>query len=413
MSSKPLLTNQTDFPIKLPELDFIRGISFAGVAAVHLWLLEILPRIFQNKSCLGPWSNFIHLCGVEQFVIVSPSNLSNVIFNFFNLIFGIGYQGVHAFFLVNGFGLTMSLLNKSKQKVNWSNWFYKRFTRIYPTYWFIAIIYILVQLLFVAPVSVGIFVRSFTTLDGLPATWFMFILLQLYLIFPILYSWLNRLNPAKFLTLTLLIKVIVTIISLYFSLKLSGSINALCPLNIGITRSFEFCLGMAAAKWFVIDSDKFKSVIDSWQFITVAVIAEIVGTSLAASSYRINLFDLDIPLGLSISDALIGIGFTGILYSFGRLIVRSQVLSKSSQFLAKYSYEAYLIHIFSISVVLQIFSFVNLPSLFQFSPLVVIIVVFAFLVLTVMLSLLAGFLANILVQLFSKLISNKFNSQKT
>jgi peptidoglycan/LPS O-acetylase OafA/YrhL len=250
-------------------------------------------------------------------------------------------------------------------------------------------------------------VKGFIILTLLPTTWFMFILLQMYIVFPFLYFLLNKFKIERFLIITFIIKVIVTVPTLYFSLKLNGNINSLCPLDIGIVRSFEFCLGMAAAKYFVVNTDKFKSMINSWKFILLAIFCEVLGTLLAASSYRLSILGLDVPMGLSVSDAFIGLGFTGIMYTLGRFVMSIRICKTIFEFLSKYSYEAYLVHIFCIYLVFKIFSFVNLPSLFQFSPLIVIAISFVLLIFTVVISLILGFLVNLAVKSLTKFIPNR------
>ena len=52
----------------------------------------------------------------------------------------LSYQGVNAFFLLSGIGLTYSLLSKNEAKQNihdWVNWYLKRSIRILPSYWIV------------------------------------------------------------------------------------------------------------------------------------------------------------------------------------------------------------------------------------------------------------------------------------
>src|SRR5262249_2812065 len=57
--------------------------------------------------------------------------LAVVLYHIFKLWFG--WQGVHVFIVLSGFGLTRSLLSKPSP-VNWGEWFRRRAFRILPPY---------------------------------------------------------------------------------------------------------------------------------------------------------------------------------------------------------------------------------------------------------------------------------------
>lgn len=48
-----------------------------------------------------------------------------------------GWQGVHIFIVLSGFGLTYSCLNK--QNISWKHWYIKRAERILPVYWLVSL----------------------------------------------------------------------------------------------------------------------------------------------------------------------------------------------------------------------------------------------------------------------------------
>ncbi|MBE9042273.1 acyltransferase, partial [Oscillatoriales cyanobacterium LEGE 11467] len=122
-----------------------------------------------------------------------------------------GWQGVHIFLILSGFGLAYSSL-KSDRQGNWKPWFYKRFKRIFPAYW-IAVIASVPFLLFLnlgprPGIESGIFK---TLLDlfllnnffeqfiggGTGAFWYVPLIVGAYLLFPWLYGMLRKCSKPR------------------------------------------------------------------------------------------------------------------------------------------------------------------------------------------------------------------------
>lgn len=359
-------------PKKIIYLDYLRLFACLGVFACHLWVGGILPNasnVTKNLSnlaheCLGIKGDSLYRCGFDSLFLFPSNSGDHLLFNFFNFVFGLGYQAVHLFFILSGFGLTLSalLVEKKTDRIRWFGFIKKRFIRLYPSYWLILAIYLLLNF-FQYSSFLGLlktYVKGAIFLDVIPATWYIPILLQLYLLFPFLFYFLKKLSIKNFLLLSLLVKtvssaIIITTSLLAFDKILGFGYGGLAPGGIALTRLFEFCFGMAIAKhWFTHERsvDAF-TVFQKPKAIILGIFLECLGIFLSLKYTAIRFIDHDIPVGLFISDAFIGIGIFIISLNLV-FLVDGLLKSKSKAWLDLISngtYEAYLVH----SIVLSYF----------------------------------------------------------
>jgi peptidoglycan/LPS O-acetylase OafA/YrhL len=370
-------------PKKIIYLDYLRLFACLGVFACHLWVGGILPNasnVTKNLSnlaheCLGIKGDSLYRCGFDSLFLFPSNSGDHFIFNFFNFVFGLGYQAVHLFFILSGFGLTLSalLVEKKTDRIRWFGFIKKRFIRLYPSYWLILAIYLLLNF-FEYYSFLGLlktYVKGAIFLDVIPATWYIPILLQLYLLFPFLFYFLKKLSIKNFLLLSLLVKtvssaIIITTSLLAFDKILGFGYGGLAPGGIALTRLFEFCFGMAIAKhWFTHERsvDAF-TVFQKPKAIILGIFLECLGIFLSLKYTAIRFIDHDIPVGLFISDAFIGIGIFIISLNLV-FLVDGLLKSKSKAWLDLISngtYEAYLVH----SIVLSYFLTLLIKPSLQF-----------------------------------------------
>ena len=370
-------------PKKIIYLDYLRLFACLGVFACHLWVGGILPNasnVTKNLSnlaheCLGIKGDSLYRCGFDSLFLFPSNSGDHLLFNFFNFVFGLGYQAVHLFFILSGFGLTLSalLVEKKTDRIRWFGFIKKRFIRLYPSYWLILAIYLLLNF-FQYSSFLGLlktYVRGAIFLDVIPATWYIPILLQLYLLFPFLFYFLKKLSIKNFLLLSLLVKtvssaIIITTSLLAFDKILGFGYGGLAPGGIALTRLFEFCFGMAIAKhWFTHERsvDAF-TVFQKPKAIILGIFLECLGIFLSLKYTAIRFIDHDIPVGLFISDAFIGMGIFIISLNLV-FLVDGLLKSKSKAWLDLISngtYEAYLVH----SMVLSYFLTLLIKPLLQF-----------------------------------------------
>lgn len=350
---------------RIVYLDYLRIIACLGVFACHLWVGGIIPAVVGKSEylkqlppeCTGIHGDALYRCGWQTLFPFPNDSLDHFLFNCFNFFFGSGYQAVHLFFVLSGFGLALSALlsEKKEVKIYWFEFLKRRFLRLYPSYWIVLAIYLAAQA-FEYKSPLGLLKTYFLGsifLNLIPATWFLPILLQLYLIFPVLFYFLKKLSAKNFLLLMLLIKVIssaaiITGSVLMFNKVIGFGDGALAPAGNALPRLFEFCLGMAIAKTFVSRNCCIKVFTQFCKPTPLLLGFFLEGTGLLLSM-KFGTFELNgrvLPIGLFISDALIGIGISILSLNFVFLIhpLLKGVNSLWLNLISNITYEAYLVH---------------------------------------------------------------------
>jgi peptidoglycan/LPS O-acetylase OafA/YrhL len=125
-------------------------------------------------------------------------------------ISGLGFHAVGVFIILSGWALMKSTIARADAgALAWSKWYRSRFWRLYPMYW-VAHLVFLVSPFIVRPERVD--GRIILSLLGLrfidiqmnfyylnPAWWYFGMLIQFYLIFPLLFWAARKLGPSPFL----------------------------------------------------------------------------------------------------------------------------------------------------------------------------------------------------------------------
>ena len=169
---------------------------------------------------------------------------------------GLGFHAVGVFIILSGWTLMESTARRAERgAMHWGTWYRARFLRLYPMYWVAHLVYLLSP--FVArlePVDSRIILSllglrfiditmNFMYLNA--AWWYFAMLIQFYLIFPLLFWTARRLGPWTFL----FIACGVGFFSRYLLLVVYPQ-NGLWTLGgFAICRLPEFALGMTLAMW--------------------------------------------------------------------------------------------------------------------------------------------------------------------
>ena len=230
------------------RLDAIKGAAILLIVANHL--RKFLPYSMVYAQLVLPQSTpsvsdlIAPLLDLKYLVFVVPGMIS-----------GLGYQGAHLFLIASGFGLTLSFLRKGIQL---RRWYLRRAERILPMYW-LSLVILLVLFLYYSDeprtriltafvlqvLCVHILVPAFFHgfLINAPH-WFIGLLFQFYLFFPLLVKLFKRWKPLQIFLLSVLITAIVRLIGLYylnqFHMRFSVGAVFLCRLA-------EFVFGMTFA----------------------------------------------------------------------------------------------------------------------------------------------------------------------
>jgi len=136
--------------------------------------------------------------------------------------------------------------------------------------------------------------------------------------------------------------------SISIDIYIVGFAGALAPGGVALTRLFEFCFGMALAKLFV-EQGRSINVFNYFRrplIVFLGFLLDILAVFLSLKYTSINLNGHSIPIGLFISNALIGVGifilslnFVFLLHSLFKKVKYIELTPISNG-----TYEAYLIH---------------------------------------------------------------------
>ena len=224
---------------RLLWLDISKGLAILVVAYFHFF------RTYYQYGVLPP---------------ADWSNLAGSVLTILRLVWfkvsGLGFHAVGVFIILSGWTLMQSTARRAESGViAWGSWYRARFLRLYPMYWVAHFVYLLSP--FVArlePVDSRIILSllglrfidiqmNFMYLNA--AWWYFSMLIQFYLIFPLLFWIARRLGPWRFL----LIGCAAGFFARYLLLVVWPQ-NGLWVLGgFAVCRLPEFALGMALAMW--------------------------------------------------------------------------------------------------------------------------------------------------------------------
>jgi peptidoglycan/LPS O-acetylase OafA/YrhL len=176
---------------------------------------------------------------------------------------GLGFHAVGVFIILSGWTLMQSTARRAESgAIAWGAWYRARFLRLYPMYWVAHLVYLLSP--FVArlePVDSRIILSllglrfidiqmNFMYLNA--AWWYFSMLIQFYLIFPLLFWAARRLGPWRFFVIASVAGFFVRYVLLVLWPQ-----NGLWVLGgFAICRLPEFALGMSLAMWHSRSSER-------------------------------------------------------------------------------------------------------------------------------------------------------------
>jgi len=278
---------------------------------------------------------------------VPPDNWNNLIAGTMSIlrsawweVSGLGFHAVGAFIILSGWTLVQSTIARGESgSVTWGKWYLARFTRLYPMYWVAHLVYLVSP--FVArlePVDERIvlsllglrFINIEMNFMYLNAAWWYFaMLIQLYLIFPLLF-WVAR----KFGAWIFLIAACALGFFVRYLLLDVYPVHGLWVLGgFAICRLPEFALGMALGIWHLRSTSRVE-----WLLLRgIGLIAGIALYPLALKLYANGIAYVFCDFGTGAVCFLVIVGVAG-------LIARVDSIAKIMALVGMYSYGLYLIH---------------------------------------------------------------------
>src|SRR5438874_8643434 len=264
---------------------------------------------------------------------------------------GLGFHAVGAFIILSGWTLMQSTMVRAESDhVAWGKWYFARFVRLYPMYWVAHLVYLVSP--FVArlePVDERIilsllglrFINIEMNFMYLNAAWWYFaMLIQFYLIFPLLFWAAKRFGASMFLLITCALGFLVR----YLMLDVYP-VHGLWTLGgFAVCRLPEFALGMALGMWHArpvlserSESNGSTSRVEWFLLRGPGLLAGVILYPLALKLYDNGIAYVFCDFGTGACCFLAIVGVAG-------LISRVAGLAKVIGLVGVYSYGLYLIH---------------------------------------------------------------------
>src|SRR5947208_11243145 len=171
---------------------------------------------------------------------------------------GLGFHAVGVFIILSGWTLMQSTMRRAEAgAVAWGTWYRARFARLYPMYWVAHVVYLVSPFVArLAPVDSRIILSllglrfidismNFMYLNA--AWWYFSMLIQFYLIFPLLFWGARKFGACPFLLGACALGFFVR----YLMLDVYPQDGLWILGGFAICRLPEFALGMALGMWHV------------------------------------------------------------------------------------------------------------------------------------------------------------------
>jgi peptidoglycan/LPS O-acetylase OafA/YrhL len=288
-----------------------------------------------------------------------------------------GFLGVDVFFIISGFLITNLLLREYEQnnQINFRNFYYRRFARLFPTFVLIILITLIVSfLVFDLEAVSSIAVTALASLAGVANLYFFktadyFDLEAIEK--PLLHIWSLNVEEQFYFVWPILLLIILSrvtfkrtfiISSAIILFLLSTFVNLVYPIAVfylPIFRAYEFLIGSALA-FFSLNKENYSGK----KYICILSIAFLIS----------NFFILDSKSYLpGIGTLILGIATLGLISS-GDLDSRYNILRwRLTAYVGKRSYTLYLIHWPFIVIYME---YMSISALTKFDSLIVVISVF-------------------------------------
>lgn len=330
---------------KIPEIDLARGISIFFIVFFH-YFLEVSH--FSIRPVVGTLSQNLS----RHFILPWGVNLS-LLLNPLSALFSFGWEFVGVFIFLSGFTLYYSQKNAPTLP---PSFLVKRILSLVPA-WQLAIIFAFLVNLFSAhffshflasnqstklsdylylllyPIVIDFTFQHIPAVN--PSLWFMSLLFQFYLIFEIIYLFIQKIGLKKVLISSIIIGVISRIILVYLLNGIPTALSISIPKNYQAftlfpARIIEFIAGMYFADLYIHKAS--FNFLRSKTILITSFILWLIG----------NLCNYFV-FGWIFSDTFITLGLVGLLFNM-IFLLRSPHLRKFLAILGKKSIWIYLFH---------------------------------------------------------------------
>ena len=348
---------------RIDVLDYVRGL-----AIIHIILYHYFLEWFHGSFLIVPDGVMANISRLETF---HDGGVLGFAKNAFGFLWGYGFFSVNLFLLLSGFVMTYSALKGEKKAVvpevpvvatfmdrvkGLMLFYWKKIKRIViPLYISILIgigflylrnvlfpqfaaapVYGLIDILKL--IFVPFFVYDIPFLQKFNGDlWFITLILQLYILFPLLYRGLKKLEMWKFLGVTFVLTVAYRYVATYFlSTTPMGVIypshNSYLLFSFFLPRLFEFTLGMALAYAYMRRNDVIEKMVGFGGFLA--------GVALSMLGFGFDMYQWGWPY----SDLTVAMGLFLVFLNLGSWFAHLDWTKRAMTFLSDSSYENFLIH---------------------------------------------------------------------
>jgi peptidoglycan/LPS O-acetylase OafA/YrhL len=319
---------------RLSWVDALKGVAIVWIITNHF-----VERIFGSEYFANPSATWPPL-GVRlaQLAPFHGGDGWNALINAVRYVGWTGDTGVGLFLMASGFGLTHALLCAAPAKLDVLDFYRRRALRIYPMWWSAHLFFALTWLLTgwgiafthkaVIASMLGIRFTSGLFSFFSPSWWFIGLLIQLYLIFPLLWRALRAYGPLRLFLISCAVGLVARLAGLLF---LRDYMPEWERGAFFFTRLPEFVGGMSLAAYWFAQGDT----VDKWLRAprTAVFGAFIFAVGMAAS------FTL---LGNVVSPLLMTAGSVAVIY--GVLVRTPAPAVEAARWLGNHSYSLYLVN---------------------------------------------------------------------
>jgi peptidoglycan/LPS O-acetylase OafA/YrhL len=238
-------------------LDVVRGIAILWIFLVHF-----VERFLSGSHFANPRLGWPPLAErISQLRPLDIAGIEGFLANTLRYVGWLGDQGVQIFLVASGFGLALSAIYRSERgsEVGARSFYIRRLGRLLPQWWAAHIGFIAAGVL----LGVGMPLLNWRTIASFlglrflpqvmyffsPAWWYIGVLLQLYLVFPLLFRLLQRTSLLRFLAIVGGAAIVLRGAGLFaFDAWAPQLLDWWSRGAVFIARLPEFAFGMAFAK---------------------------------------------------------------------------------------------------------------------------------------------------------------------
>jgi peptidoglycan/LPS O-acetylase OafA/YrhL len=322
---------------ELPWVDCCKGVAMLWIFCNHVSEQLLGGPLIANPS--GNWPPLVER--VTQLCWLDGYSLGSIALNLFRYVGWAGDQGVGLFLILSGFGLTWGLLGRQGYTpLDLFGFYSRRAERVYPTWWTAHLVFMVTW----AFTGFGIAVtdpQTYLSFLGIratpglfyyftPAWWYIGLLIQLYLIYPVLWNALRRWGPVPMLTATCGVAFTIRLIGL---LGFHDFVDKWSLGAVFVTRLPEFAFGVFLAARLHADPEEVDARLRSFPVLLFAAAIYLAGTGLALTL-----------AGMTVALFLVGCGGTLLLYSLSPLFARPNLPALTLRWVGRHSYALFLTH---------------------------------------------------------------------